>query len=381
MATLKELRDAANTWAAQEKADIEAGRKTPPMTSKEKIMSTKSFNDLGELSDLDQDNLYTTTKDQARELREGVENRRSARRGARKLAERAQAKKAGVPATPSARSDEHWKYATESAEGRAQARSDVLTEKRQTFNSSPLAGEVFNQGAEAEVHLGATGSNPLPPRTTKMATIKSQETVNFSLIEDTGASTKAQGLKHRALTRALRERRAALRGDPIKANQVQALSGEEKAAVDAAAKAEVERVRADVKARKEATVKARTITDEELFSGQSRVPIGQGKKDLGRSVIRTIRSGQTGDTELLKIAKKRTVTGRSVAGPDPAKPPTMAQRVKAAKAAGKLGGRLGMYGAIKGAFEGAETLRKLKTGAYDMTVEGGAKLKKGHVES
>ena len=274
MATLKEQRDAANKWAAQEKADIEAGRKTPPITSKEKIMSTKSFND-----------------------------------------------------------------------------------------------------------LGATGSNPLPPRTTKMATIKSQETVNFSLIEDTGASTKAQGLKHRALTRALRERRAALRGDPQKANAVQALSGEEKAAVDAAAKAEVERVRADVKARKEATVKARTITDEELFSGQSREPIGQGRKDLGRSVTRSIRAGQEGDTELLKIARRRSTAGRSIAGPDPAKPPTMAARARAARAAGKVGGRLGMYGAIMGALEGAQTLRKLKTGAYDMTVEGGAKLKKGHVES
>lgn len=51
------------------------------------------------------------------------------------------------------------------------------------------------------------------------------------------------------------------------------------------------------------------------------------------------------------------------------------------KAAGKLGGKLGMYGAIKGAIEGAETLRKLKTGAYDLTPEGTTKLKKGYVES
>ena len=246
MATLKEQREAANKWAAQEKADIAAGRKTPPLTSTEKIMA---------------------------------DNKKTA------------------------------------------------------------------------ADLGEAGS------------------------------TKAQGLRHRALTRALRDRRSALRGDPQKANAVQALSGEEKAAVDAASKAEVERVRADVKARKEATVKARTITDEELFSGQSREPIGQGRKDLGRSVTRSIRAGQEGDTELLKIARRRSTAGRSIAGPDPAKPPTMAARARAARAAGKVGGRLGMYGAIKGAFEGAETLRKLKTGAYDMTVEGGAKLKKGHVES
>ena len=41
MATLKELREAANKWAAQEKADIESGAKKPPMTSKEKIMAEK----------------------------------------------------------------------------------------------------------------------------------------------------------------------------------------------------------------------------------------------------------------------------------------------------------------------------------------------------
>jgi hypothetical protein len=48
---------------------------------------------------------------------------------------------------------------------------------------------------------------------------------------------------------------------------------------------------------------------------------------------------------------------------------------------GKLGGKLGMYGAIKGAIEGADTLRKLKSGAYDLTPEGTAKLKKGYEES
>lgn len=45
MATLKELREAANRWAAQEKADIAAGRKTPPLTSTEKIMAENKSKD------------------------------------------------------------------------------------------------------------------------------------------------------------------------------------------------------------------------------------------------------------------------------------------------------------------------------------------------
>jgi hypothetical protein len=53
----------------------------------------------------------------------------------------------------------------------------------------------------------------------------------------------------------------------------------------------------------------------------------------------------------------------------------------ASKAGKNLRGKLGMYGAIKGALEGAKTLRKLKTGAYDLTPTGEPVLKKGLIES
>lgn len=39
MASLKEMREAANKWAAQEKSDIESGRKKAPLTSTERVMA------------------------------------------------------------------------------------------------------------------------------------------------------------------------------------------------------------------------------------------------------------------------------------------------------------------------------------------------------
>lgn len=125
--------------------------------------------------------------------------------------------------------------------------------------------------------------------------------------------------------------------------------------------------------------------------GQTKAPIGEGQRDLGRSVAKTIQRGQEGDTELLKIAKGRAKAGVSVAGPDtPAskaamgvKPKALSfkQKWKLSQAAGKMGGKLGAYGMVKGIVEGADTLRKLKSGAYDLTPEGTAKPRKGVVES
>ena len=136
-------------------------------------------------------------------------------------------------------------------------------------------------------------------------------------------------------------------------------------------------------------------------AGQSKYPIGQGQKDLGRSMVRAIRAekdaplGQltTGDGALARLAKKRLSAGKSIAGVpgnlDAESRQSFSNSLKAAgsklgklgKVAGKAGGALGMYGIIKGVVEGAETLRKLKTGAYGVSPEGTAVPRKGIVES
>ena len=129
------------------------------------------------------------------------------------------------------------------------------------------------------------------------------------------------------------------------------------------------------------------------FTKTQEVP-GAGRKDLGRSTLNVIKSesGKSDGGSLMTLAKKRQARGQSIAG----KPGNLdgsrqslsnalrkgnAPGAKIKGIAGKLGGKLGMFGVIKGVVEGADTLRKLKSGAYDLTPEGTAKPKKGVVES
>jgi len=113
--------------------------------------------------------------------------------------------------------------------------------------------------------------------------------------------------------------------------------------------------------------------------------IGTPQKDLNRSVLNTVRkeaSTPGSEGTLRKLAQKRQAAGNPVAGRPgnlDGSRNTLSNRLKGI--GGKMGGKLGAYGIIKGVVEGASTLRKLKSGAYDLTPEGTAKPKKGVVES
>ena len=106
------------------------------------------------------------------------------------------------------------------------------------------------------------------------------------------------------------------------------------------------------------------------------------QKDLGRATVNTIARDPEGAPSLLKLAKSRAAKGQSVAGkPGNLEGSRQSLSNSLRSKAGKLGGKLGAYGMVKGIVEGAETLRKMKSGAYDLTPEGTAKPKKGVVES
>lgn len=132
-----------------------------------------------------------------------------------------------------------------------------------------------------------------------------------------------------------------------------------------------------------------------LQSREFNYPPANQSKDLGRAVTNTIRREQAPGllgsfTEpkggsLAKLAKERAARGEPIAGlrdnSDGSRNFKSNALKKAGKIGGKLGGKLGVYGTLKSIVEGVDTLRKLKTGAYDLTPEGTATPKKGVIES
>lgn len=301
---LAKQRKAMIDWSAQEKADLDSGRKKAPLTSNEKAMA--NFKDLGEA-------VPGTTKQKAQDRRASVQLAREINPAWNK------AHKAAQDITP---------Y-------QIGPNADAKANKGDARMARSMeAKDLRSKRMIAEGRLGDPSPMPGSPEDLKSAGLR--DTL------DLGKRTAAHNLQSREFPK--------------------------------------------------------------TKSGD--LEFGTPKKDLGRSVLNIIRREAdipSSEGSLRKLAQKRVAQSRSVAGPDAPSVPKNRSILKRGPgaavgkiaeieskrraalalggAAGKLGGKLGAYGMIKGVVEGAETLRKMKSGAYDLTPEGSTKLKKGYTES
>jgi len=350
-ARLAHDRQAMIAWSAQEKADIEAGRKKAPLTSKEKEMATPKkpawAPKSGDPGLWSVDKKHGEGKPLSYQMSE------------------AEPGKQFKDVTP-----KPLKTALVRETEASGSRKDLASKIRET-RASKLPGEQLSDfQQEAKSYIKAQSAAETGEAQAFVGVMKPQA----PHVDTQRAEVPKMRERWDQMQKSIAEQRSSVKPMTLKEKKV---SKETKTQM-------AERV---YKSQTQ-TMHSSLAESDLAMVGQSKNPIGEGARDLGRSVTRTIRRGAEGDTELLKLAKSRSKAGLSVAGPgsgEVKKPRWNAKssnlKAKFGGAAGKLGGKLGAYGMIKGIVEGADTLRKMKSGAYDLTPEGGTKLKKGYTES
>lgn len=373
MSTLKELRDAVKSWAMQEKQDIDSGKKKTPVSSLEKFMADTKKTD----------------------LHPDVQATLAAIKAAKKadIDNLAPSKylRPNPPAAAQSRMDANKPVKTALVREVEPGRSR-LAEAAKRRERYPNGVRVMSPGLTKAESEGALPPHPDSPRTIgsrggwdrdalKKARMQSaaetgeaRQFVGVMKGETVPGAHKAQGARMQAIVESIREGRS----ESVREARRAAIQ-EKKLNSLTQAPAHPNKPTPGQKAGGQRFTPRLTGpppgTPGSEFTAQTKSDIDRPHKDLGKIAVNLIRNagepGSSVDEAGGRILRQALAQRLGYNAGPPAR----------FSVAGAMSGKLGIYGAIKGALEGSKTLRKLKTGAYDLTPTGEPVLKKGLIES